>query len=111
MKVTQMPPVHAADLVANRGNTAYGVDVIAIHIIHMYRKIEHSVVLWYCRDQSIYAPSQWETSLQCNNVSHWLGAELDWSLILCDTHTGIVLGRKLSLLADVLLQHRALFQC
>ena len=29
MKVTQMPPVHTANLVANSGNTAYGVDVIA----------------------------------------------------------------------------------
>ena len=29
MKVTQMPPVHAANLVANSGNTAYGVDVIS----------------------------------------------------------------------------------
>ena len=28
MKVTQMPPVHAANPVANSGNTAYGVDVI-----------------------------------------------------------------------------------
>ena len=28
MKVTQMPPVHAANLVTNCGNTAYGVDVI-----------------------------------------------------------------------------------
>ena len=28
MKVTQMPPVHAANLAANSGNTAYGVDVI-----------------------------------------------------------------------------------
>ena len=28
MKVTQMPPVHGANLVANIGNTAYGVDVI-----------------------------------------------------------------------------------
>ena len=28
MKVTQLPPVHAANLVANSGNTAYGVDVI-----------------------------------------------------------------------------------
>ena len=28
MKVTQMSPVHAANLVANSGNTAYGVDVI-----------------------------------------------------------------------------------
>ena len=27
MKVTQMPPVHAANLVVNNGNTAYGVDV------------------------------------------------------------------------------------
>ena len=29
MKVTQMPPVHAASPVANTGNAAYGVDVIA----------------------------------------------------------------------------------
>ena len=29
MKVLQMPPVHAANLVANSGNTAYGVGVIA----------------------------------------------------------------------------------
>ena len=28
MEVTQMPPVRAANLVANSGNTAYGVDVI-----------------------------------------------------------------------------------
>ena len=28
MKVTQMPPVHATNLVTNSGNTAYGSDVI-----------------------------------------------------------------------------------
>ena len=28
MKVTQMPTAHAANLVANSGNTAYGADVI-----------------------------------------------------------------------------------
>ena len=28
MKVTQMHPVHASNLVANSGNTAYGVDII-----------------------------------------------------------------------------------
>ena len=27
MKVTQMPPVHAANLAANIGNKVYGVDV------------------------------------------------------------------------------------
>ena len=35
------------------------------------------------RDQSRYVPSQWETSLQCNDISHWLGEHLDWSLRLC----------------------------
>ena len=33
-----------------------------------------------CWDQSRYAPSQWETSLHCNDVSHWLSPYLDWSL-------------------------------
>ena len=32
------------------------------------------------RDQSRYEPSQWETSSHCNDVSHWLGTYLDWSL-------------------------------
>ena len=35
-----------------------------------------------CRDQSRYAPSPWKTSLQCNDVSHWLCAYLDWSLYM-----------------------------
>ena len=34
-------------------------------------------------DQSRYAPSQWETSLHCNDVSHWLGTYLNWSLQFC----------------------------
>ena len=32
------------------------------------------------RDHSVYAPSQWETALQCNAVSHWLDAYTKWSL-------------------------------
>ena len=32
MKVTQMPPVHAANLVAKSGNTVYEVDVIEMVI-------------------------------------------------------------------------------
>ena len=32
------------------------------------------------RDQSRYSPCQWETSLHCNDISHWLGAYLHWSL-------------------------------
>ena len=29
-----------------------------------------------CRADSRLAPNQWETALQCNAVSHWLGANL-----------------------------------
>ena len=37
--------------------------------------------LHYPRDLFRYAPSPWETSLHCNDVSHWLGAYLDSSLL------------------------------
>ena len=30
----------------------------------------------------LYVPNQWERTLQCNIVSHWLGAWVKWSLIL-----------------------------
>ena len=32
------------------------------------------------RDHFVYAPSQWETTLQCNVVSHWMGTYSKWSL-------------------------------
>ena len=32
------------------------------------------------RVDSSFAPSQWETALLCNDVSHWLGASLESSL-------------------------------
>ena len=47
MKVTQMPPVHAANLVANSGNTAHGVDIIVTEIY----KDEHTGLnfpLYHC---------------------------------------------------------------
>ena len=34
----------------------------------------------YFRADSRFAPIQWETSLQSNVVSHWLGANLEWAL-------------------------------
>ena len=40
--------------------------------------------------ESRFAPSQWETALQSNDVSHWLGANLDsalsllWCTVPCD---------------------------
>ena len=38
-----------------------------------------SICLWYRADSRL-APSQWETSLQSNAVSHWLGANLESAL-------------------------------
>ena len=37
-------------------------------------------VVYDIRDNSRFTPSQWETSLLCNDVSHWLGANLESSL-------------------------------
>ena len=33
------------------------------------------------RDHFVYVPSQWETTLHCNVVSHWLGAYTKWFLL------------------------------
>ena len=56
-----------------------------IHLwyIHMYEicTISHWPYTAKARDQSRYAPSKWETSLHCNDISHWLSAHLDRSLI------------------------------
>ena len=51
MKVTQMPPVHAANLAANSGNTAYGVDVIKAA----------------CAIRSQSQPRCWQKT----NLTHW----------------------------------------
>ena len=45
----------------------------------------------YPRVHFVYAPSQWETTLHCNVVSHWLGAYTKWSLLSWKTsiHTHV----------------------
>ena len=41
---------------------------------------------WFHRADSRFAPSQWETALHCNDVSHWLGASLESALFrLCSS--------------------------
>ena len=42
--------------------------------------IRKSWVLSDCRANSRLAPSQWETSLRSNAISHWLGANLESAL-------------------------------
>ena len=47
------------------------------------------------RDYFVYVPNQWETKLQCNVVSHWLGAYTERSLCsacsLCSTSVTAVM--------------------
>ena len=45
---------------------------------NVYPAGKHSIR--YSAD-SRYAPCQWETVLLCNDVSHWLGANLEWALM------------------------------
>ena len=46
----------------------------------LVRSHYNTVRCLYTRDHFVYAPRQWETTLQCNVVSHWLGACTEWSL-------------------------------
>ena len=43
----------------------------------------HLRAIWQLvRADSRFAPSQWETALLCNDVSHWLGANLESALLV-----------------------------
>ena len=48
---------------------------------HIYlpcdKEVQHQI---YNRADSSFASSQWETALLCNDVSHWLGANLESAL-------------------------------
>ena len=41
---------------------------------------EYTANLLITRNHFVHAPSQWETTLHCNVVSHWLGTYTEWSL-------------------------------
>ena len=44
---------------------------------------------------SRFAPSQWETTLHCKEVSHWLGASLESALTILSAHGSAAFIRKL----------------
>ena len=39
-----------------------------------------------------FSPSQWETALLCNEVSHWLGTSLESALYVWSDHTSDISG-------------------
>ena len=43
-----------------------------------------------CRADSRFVPSQWETALLCNDVSHWLGANLESALRMLPACVAVV---------------------
>ena len=51
-----------------------------LRYIHLckYKRISSEICV--CCEGSVYEPSQWEMALQCNAISHWLGAYTEWSL-------------------------------
>ena len=57
-------------------------DMIADVITHW--SLNRTVVDMIQCDDSRFSTSQWETSLFCNDVSHWLVASLESALIQCD---------------------------
>ena len=64
--------------------------IFPLSAVLAYNAIKDAILLYLqcTQEQSMYTPlSQWEPSLQCNNVFHWLGAYLDWSLCTgCKPH-------------------------
>ena len=45
-----------------------------------------NVYITIIRADSRFTPSQWETALFCNDVSHWLGASLESAWIMYQVH-------------------------
>ena len=59
--------------------------------------------MYDCRADSRFAPSQWETALLCNAVSHWLGTNLesalDWMCLVLNkyhSHDGLLMSYIIS---------------
>ena len=45
-----------------------------------------------CRDHFVNAPSQWETRLHCNGISHWLGTYTKWYLGMLECNWSRISG-------------------
>ena len=76
MKVTQMPPVHAANLVVNSGKAAYGVDVIDLINKSQNVPVPYPSIL-YSEQKCAYFCSEWSI------VGYGAGASWDlwnWSI-------------------------------
>ena len=107
-------------------------DILQNEIVHIGKITKADLVThtpWLSSDMGTpqgFAPSQWETVLLCNDVSHWLGANLESALLrkeiwLVYYHRNMPLGKGDNSLTcretvnsktdeDALRQHLRLFQ-
>ena len=58
-----------------------------IKTLHLwfFDKTRKFSTMWAIRADSRLAPSQWQTELLCNDVSHWLDASLESALVMIYT--------------------------
>ena len=54
----------------------YIENIIVMQILQVQKPLEE----YRNRADARFVPSQWETALLCNDVSHWLGANLESAL-------------------------------
>ena len=63
----------------NHGASGESAGVLVVLVLDRYSHVTS-------RDHFVNAPSQWEMTLHCNLVSHWLGAYTKWSLNIMQSH-------------------------
>ena len=64
----------------------------------------HLMTPVWCRDHSVYASSQWEMTLHCNVISHWLGAYTEWPCLV--RSSGILPDPWFNIKMSVIYQYR-----
>ena len=57
-----------------------GDELKHFRVLHSDCLVGIGLSVGYGRDDSTFAPTQWETALLCNDVSQWLGASLESAL-------------------------------
>ena len=79
------------DSVANAIEITATALIIEMHANAPHRSPVNLLWQWEYRADSRLVPSQWETSLQSNAVSHWLGANLESALDYYDKFVAVEL--------------------
>ena len=75
-KNLRLNPSHSDSIVRTHQNL---FDCTFHHLATM-KYCSHFIIFVMDSDHFVYAPSQWETTLHCNVVSHWLDTYTKWSL-------------------------------